>query len=220
MNKHLIPVSKRLQSEHWVSKLLLWEPESRVSGSYVPHLILPWLGLPRKEDHSFYQHLSNFYVMTAKTPPWIFPENSFMKENYSQTKLKGDGFQQKFPVICQKEIPTVFIVKLWCLTPNLLFSSLSWAEIVLVTAAEPHPHSRISMESGGRHHETWNIAIVLKGQSGREWEIFMPQISKRYFRMQMLRGWFSCQKLETSLKKIKGKVLKSFYRKKINFSHL
>lgn len=98
--------------------------------------------------------------------------------------------------------------------------SLPWAEGVLVTAAEPHPHSRISMESGGRHHETWNIAMVPKGQSGREWEMFIPQISKRYFGMQILRGWFFCQKLETSLKKIKGKVLKSFYRKKINFSHL
>lgn len=158
--------------------------------------------------------------MTAKTPPWIFPENSFMKENYIQTKLKGDCFQQKFPIICQKEVPTVFILKLWCPTPNLLFSSLPWAEIVLVTAAEPHPQSRFSMESGGRHHETWNIAMVPKGQSGREWETFIPQITKRYFRMQILRGWFFGQRLETSLKKIKGKALKSFCRKKINFSHL
>lgn len=155
MNKHLIPVSKRFQSEHWVSKLLLWEPESHVPGSYVPHLILPWLGLHKKEDHFCYQYLSNFYVMIAKDPPWICPEKSFMKENYTQTRLKGDCFQQKFPLICQKEVPTAFIVKLWYPTPNLLLCSLPWAETVFATAEEPHPHSRISMESGGKHHHAW-----------------------------------------------------------------
>lgn len=108
--------------------------------------------------------------MTTRAPSWICPENAFMNENYIHTKLKAICFQQKFPVICQKEVykwvPTVLILKLWCDAPHqLLFSSSPWAGIMLVTAAEPRPHSRIGKKGGGR--TPWDLGYS-HGAEGTE----------------------------------------------------
>lgn len=132
--------------------------------------------------------------------PWKFLYGRKLHSNKAERWL----LSTEISCYLSKRSPNCLHVKLWCPTSNLLFSSLFWAEIVLVTAAEPHPHSRISMESGARHHETWNIAMVLKGQSGREREIFIPQISKRYFGMQILRGWFFLPKTWNFSEKDKG----------------
>lgn len=90
-----IPVSKIFQSGPWVSKLLLWVPEPRVSGSRAPHHILPWLGSPYAVK-ALIKFLCDDYQSSSMNLPW-----KCLYERKLHLKLKGICFQQKFPIIHQ-----------------------------------------------------------------------------------------------------------------------
>lgn len=140
--------------------------------------------------------------MTTRTPTRICPENAFMKENYIQTKLKGICFQQEFLVICKKEVyeqvSMVLILKLWCDAPHQTCCSLARSGLGLcLWQQKSHvPTAGSARKVAAEHRETWDMAMVPKGQRRREWEIFKPQMPKRYFRMQILRGWFFAKNLK------------------------
>lgn len=100
---HLIPVSKRCQSEHCASNLLLQIPNPHVSDSNGPHHVCLCLWFPGKGNFTLQQHQSRFCVLTARAPPQICPGNAVMKEKNIQMKLTVVCFQQEFLCICQNK---------------------------------------------------------------------------------------------------------------------